>query len=203
MNQASSSNTLIGIGPAARARILALAFCALVSAFSPVPGVASISTPVTVSGSVISDCTAVSSTVGGTANTTYQISNAYDPFTYPVGTPLKDSTPIVLSTNCTLGDTGGTAIKWTVGDGSNCGKGSTAGDRALVNGTKYLSYELYTDTSWGTQWSTNSCGTPGSTPQTSNGLLATNSISLYGLLPGGQNVPVGTYNDTLTVTLNF
>lgn len=202
MYQTHNPAKLLGIGPA-RARIGALAFFAVICTFATAPCTASVSTPVTVSGSVISDCTSVSSTVNGLNSTTYAIGTTYDPFTYPTGTPLKNTTPIVLSTNCTLGDTGATAIKWAVGIGSNCNKGSTANDRALVNGASYLSYELYTDNTFSTQWPTNSCGTPGSTGQTSNGLLATNSISLYGSLPGGQNVPVGTYSDTLVVTLNF
>ncbi len=190
-------------------RIGALLLAAAACVQGSIPAAASVSSAVTVSGSVISNCTTISPTINGVAGTTYTIGSSYDPFTYPAGNPLRNTTPLTLSTNCTKGDTvtAGTPIRWTVGDGSHCNQGATANDRAMTDSasptTHYLSYELYTDSGFGTPWSTNNCGTPPSTSQDSKGVSVTNSISLYGQVPGGQSVPTGTYSDSVVVTLSY
>jgi spore coat protein U-like protein len=130
---------------------------------------------------------------------------SYDPFSYPSGTPLKDSTAATFSTNCT----NGAPINWTVGIGSNCGLGSVSADRAMTDGAShYLSYGLYQDNMGNTPWAYgSSCGSPTPVNQTGGGENTANSISIYGEIPGGQDVYTGasttSYSDSVTVTVNY
>jgi spore coat protein U-like protein len=148
----------------------------------------------TISATVVGNCTAISPNPG---SITF---GNYDPFTYPSGQKLADGTPATFSTNCTNGDN----ISWTVGIGGNCGKGSVTADRAMTDGAShYLSYELWQNSSDTTAWAYGaSCGTPTAVSQTGGGTTA-NSINVYGTIPGGQNVNVGSYSDSLIVTVNF
>jgi spore coat protein U-like protein len=70
--------------------------------------------------------------------------------------------------------------------------------REMLSGTNVLNYNLYTDTARTLIWGD---GTSGTSIVSGSGTLATYSI--YGLIPGGQNVPAGIYSDSLVVTLNF
>jgi spore coat protein U-like protein len=130
---------------------------------------------------------------------------SYDPYTYPSNNPLQDSTPATFSTNCT----NGAPINWTVGIGGNCGKGSVAADRAMTDGAShYLSYELYQNSGDTTAWAYgSSCGSPTPVNQTGGGKNVANTISIYGEIPGGQDVYTGSsttsYSDSVTVTVNY
>ena len=145
--------------------------------------------------SVVGNCSTITPNPGSIAF------GSYDPFTYPSGTPLKDATAAVFSTNCTLND----SISWTVGIGNNCGKGSVAADRAMTDGTShYLSYELYQNSSDTTAWAYGaSCGAPTGVSQTGGGTGTANTISVYGLIPGGQNVYQASYSDSVTITVSY
>jgi spore coat protein U-like protein len=155
------------------------------------------SNTLSVSATASSNCTALSP-----ASISF---GSYDPFNYPSGTPLKDSTAATFSTNCT----NGAPINWTVGIGGNCGQGSVSADRAMTDGSShYLSYELYQDSGFGTPWAYGaSCGSPTAVNQTGAGENVKNSISIYGEIPGGQDVYTGaattSYSDSVTVTVNY
>ena len=77
------------------------------------------------------------------------------------------------------------------------GSGSYA-SRAMTSGATVLNYNLYTDATRLIVWGD---GSGGSSPVV--GLGANNNHTVYGRIPGSQNVPVGTYTDTITVTLTF
>jgi spore coat protein U-like protein len=148
----------------------------------------------TITSSVVANCTAITPNPGSIA-----FSN-YDPFTYGSGQTLVDSTPATFSANCTQGDT----LSWTVGIGNNCSKGSLSNYRAMTDGAShYLSYQLWQNSSDTTQWAFgSSCGAPTAVTQTATGTTA-NTISVYGTIPGGQNVNTGNYSDAVTVTVSF
>jgi spore coat protein U-like protein len=150
-------------------------------------------TTLSISASVTSNCTAL---------TPSSISfGSYDVFTYPTGTPLKDNTAATFSTNCTLN----APINWTVGIGNSCGQGSVPADRAMTDGAShYLSYELYQNSAFTTPWAfASSCGAPTAVSQTGAGSTTANTISVYGLIPGGQNAYENSYSDSVTVTVSF
>lgn len=81
--------------------------------------------------------------------------------------------------------------------------GSTASSissRAMTDGAGHnLSYQLYTSALHTTVWGD---GTTGSTVTGVGTGLAIPSV-VYGQISTGQNVPNGTYNDTIAVTLSF
>ena len=116
----------------------------------------------------------------------------------PVGTNKTNALP--ASGNVTIACVGGSAPTIALGLGANA-SGTT---RRMKNtaSADYLSYELYQppclplSVVWGTAGS--NLFSPGS-PSTS----AARSYSICGNVPAGQDPRIGTYNDTITATVNF
>jgi spore coat protein U-like protein len=77
------------------------------------------------------------------------------------------------------------------------GQGSFAA-RQLQSGANVLYYNLYTDALRSLIWGD---GTAGTTLVSGSGTAATYTV--YGRIPGGQNIPAGSYGDSITVTLDF
>ncbi|HTX60606.1 MAG TPA: spore coat U domain-containing protein [Verrucomicrobiae bacterium] len=68
--------------------------------------------------------------------------------------------------------------------------------RAMLSGSSYLSYDIYTTSAHTTVWNaTNSIAGTGS------GIAQ--SISVYGYIPPAEVAPAGSYADTVTVTVTF
>jgi spore coat protein U-like protein len=70
--------------------------------------------------------------------------------------------------------------------------------RQMKNGSSVLFYNLFTDPSHLSIWGD---GSPGTSLVSFSG--TSGSQTVYGRVPAGQNVSVGTYGDTITVTLTF
>jgi spore coat protein U-like protein len=70
--------------------------------------------------------------------------------------------------------------------------------RQMKSGLDSLFYNLYTDPAHLTIWGD---GSPGTSVMSFSGTSGTRTV--YGRIPARQNVPVGTYGDTITVTLTF
>jgi spore coat protein U-like protein len=70
--------------------------------------------------------------------------------------------------------------------------------RQMKSGLDLLLYNLYTDPSHLTIWGD---GSPGTSLISFSGTSGSHTV--YGRIPARQNVPVGTYGDTITVTLTF
>jgi len=131
--------------------------------------------------------------------------------TISAGTPLDFGNYDAISANAasaknvsgTVGITCTTGTSATVmlGQGSNADTGSTdaAPVRRMKNGSSYLSYGLFKDVGLGTTW--------GNTVGTGQGYTGTGSadtITVYGSVPAAQNAaPVGSYSDTVVVTVSF
>jgi spore coat protein U domain-containing protein, fimbrial subunit CupE1/2/3/6 len=93
------------------------------------------------------------------------------------------------------------SAKITLGEGANAGGGSTAAApvrRMNDGGTNYLSYALAQDVG-GTVW--------GNTDPTGEDYTAVDnspaSVTVYGTITAGQNVPAGAYADTVVATITF
>jgi spore coat protein U-like protein len=71
----------------------------------------------------------------------------------------------------------------------------------LTSGSDLLSYNLYTTSAYATIWGDGTSGTSTVYSTISKGV--NNNFTVYGLAPGSQDVYVGSYNETLTVTINF
>ena len=70
--------------------------------------------------------------------------------------------------------------------------------RAMLSGSQQLSYNLFTDPQRLTIWGDGSSGTA---TVSASGTGA--SYTVYGMIPARQNVPAGTYSDTITVTVTY
>lgn len=83
------------------------------------------------------------------------------------------------------------------------GNGGSYVPRRLNSGAATLLYNLYTNASRTLVWGNGSAGT-----QTVNdGYISTSTIArnytVYGSIPGMQNIAAGIYADTITVTVNY
>jgi spore coat protein U-like protein len=106
-------------------------------------------------------------------------------------------------------DTAGAVVYRCAGKDKNItitlsrGGGTSFATRRMVKGTEQLFYNLYRDAARTVIWGDGTGGTQAFTianPQANNTDL---SVPIFGRIPAGQNSTVGSYNDTITVTLIF
>ncbi len=120
---------------------------------------------------------------------------AYDPVT------TNATTPILQTGRVTVSCTTGSAVKVTLGQGlfADTGSSDTAPVRRMKNGgTNYLNYTLYSEGTRTTAW-----GNTALTGLAHTGTGTSTDLTVYGTLPAGQNVPVGSYADTVVATVTF
>ena len=77
------------------------------------------------------------------------------------------------------------------------GSSGTFASRAMTSGEAAMTYNLYTGASRTTVWGDGSGGS------TTVGGGGTGDITVYGRVDGGQNLPAGTYVDTVVVTVTY
>ena len=82
----------------------------------------------------------------------------------------------------------------------SAGSSGTYTARTLQNGANTLGYNLYMDAARTVVWGDKSSGT--SNYSATLNLLPT-TLQVYGRIPAGQNAMVGSYADTIVVTLLF
>jgi len=131
---------------------------------------------------VISECTVSSSTVNF---------GAYDPVSANASTP-NDSTGTV-NVYCTTGTLATVSL-----DAGSHASGSTR--RLLGTTGDFLTYEIYNDSARSVVWNTvnTDSGTSVSKLTPING-----GFTAYGRIPAAQDVRIGSYSDTVLVTVNY
>lgn len=119
---------------------------------------------------------------------------AYDPI-ITNKTANLDSTGTVTVT-CTNGSIG----TITLGQGANATVGSTdvVPLRQMAASTNRLSYQLYSDIARIAIW-----GNTTVTGLVRTGTGAADPVTVYGSVTAGQNVPAGSYSDTVVATVTF
>ncbi|HEU4686614.1 MAG TPA: spore coat U domain-containing protein [Nitrospira sp.] len=83
----------------------------------------------------------------------------------------------------------------------NPGLSGSVQPRKMISGAERLSYNLYLDSSGADIWGDGTAGT-----QQYTGMLTNNrtvNITVFGRIPPGQDVAIGTYSDTIVATINF
>lgn len=83
------------------------------------------------------------------------------------------------------------------------GNSPTYGPRYMLNGpTTQLDYNLFLDPADSIVWGDGTGGTSiyGPTAVTND---QTVTLTIYGMIPAGQDVPAGSYSDSITATINF
>jgi len=139
-------------------------------------------------GSAMAATTGTSFTVSATVVASCSVSATNLAFGSYTGSSNLDQTSTV-SVTCT----NGTDYSVALNDGANA-SGSTR--RMLSGGSNYLSYEMYSDAGRSTVWNA-------ATPVTGTGSGVAQSLTVYGRVPSGQNVPAGSYSDTVQVTVTY
>ncbi|MDG2514381.1 spore coat U domain-containing protein [Sphingobium yanoikuyae] len=110
----------------------------------------------------------------------------------PTATGPTDATS-TLSILCTVGTT------YTVGLTAGTASGATVTTRKMSSGSNLLSYALYQDSAHTTNWG----NTPATDTAAATAPVGTNALTVYGRITAGQNVPIGSYSDTITVNVVY
>jgi len=114
---------------------------------------------------------------------------AYDPVVANASTNLDGEGRVTIA--CTKG-----AVP-TIGLGA--GANSSGSVRRLAAGGEMLTYELFSNSSRSTVWN----GGSGVVTTVAAPSKAPRDFTVYGRIPGGQDVAAGSYTDTIVATVNF
>jgi spore coat protein U-like protein len=98
-----------------------------------------------------------------------------------------------LSVQCANG------TPYNVGLDAGQASGATVTTRKMMNGVKALNYSLYSDSGRTKNWG----NTVGTDTLAGTGSGSAQSLTVYGLVPSGQNPVPGSYADTVTATLTY
>jgi spore coat protein U-like protein len=144
--------------------------------------------------------TAPAATVSGTLPVSANITNncafgtinslsfgAYDPVVANATSDLPSSSTFALT--CTSG----AAITMGLSLGGN----AVASQRNMKDGgSNTLSYDLFQDAAHSTAWNE-------TTTEASTGTGSSVTYTVYGVVPHGQNVPAGSYTDSVSIDVNY
>ena len=133
---------------------------------------------------------------------------SYDPVVTNASADLPGNTSFTLT--CTKNAS--PSISLSIGNANFAG--NLAAKRSMNNGTasagNYLSYDLYVPSGVGapasvsasaTLWGDGSSGTSSFAPSVPS--VAAQTVTIFGAVKAGQDVPVGAYTDSVTATVNF
>jgi spore coat protein U-like protein len=116
---------------------------------------------------------------------------------YDSASPSATSGTGTVRVRCTLG----APVIIMLGEGSNAEAGSSAElplRRLNAGGADFLSYGLYQDAAMTQSWGDSEASGKGSLGQ---GIEESHSV--YAKIPQGQNVPAGSYTDSVLATVSF
>jgi len=113
--------------------------------------------------------------------------------------------PVVANASTNLDGTGTVTIACTKGATATIGLGLGSNASGSVRrmkdaGTEYLTYELYQDAGRTTVWGNAGAGllSPVAAPS-----KTARNFTVYGRVTANQDVPAGSFNDTVVATVNF
>ncbi len=163
-----------------RALIASSLLFGAMAALSPAAFAATANSNMGVSGSVANNCTISAGALSFGAYNTLAVT-------------AQDGTA-TLSVACTTGASAPIALGF--------GVNGTTTQRKLTDGAatpNLLSYDLYTDAAHTAVWG----NTAGTNDRAYTGTGAADTVTVYGRIPAGQNVPAGSYTDTVQATITF
>lgn len=117
----------------------------------------------------------------------------YDPLGAHRVSPLNGTSTVVVT--CSPGTNSDIGL-----DNGQYGGHAVGTSRAMKYGTSYLSYELFQNSGRTTVWTNSGAGRLNAGPAPS---IAPRSFTVYGRIPAGQNVPPGSFVDTVVATVFF
>jgi spore coat protein U-like protein len=129
-----------------------------------------------------------------TISTTAVAFGEYDPVVTNAAAALNATGKV--SVTCT----NGAPATITLGQGPDPGAGSTdtLPVRRMKSGANYLNYQLFQEVTHDNVW-----GNDASSDVANTGNGANQDINVYGVVAAGQNVPTGSYSDTVVATIAF
>ena len=153
--------------------------------FSVPAGAATSTSNLAVSASVTASCTISTAPVAF---------GAYDPIVTNASADLDGAGSVTVT--CT----DGAVTTITLGQGANAAGGSTdaAPQPQMASGTDLLSYALFSDSGRTTVW-----GNTALTGVAHTGTGTATVVDVFGRVASGQNVPAGSYADTVVATITF
>lgn len=160
--------------------ILSLAILSLI--ITPAAFAATATANLSISASVAAVCTVSTSPVAF---------GAYDPVVANAAAALNANGSVTVA--CTKG----ASATVDLGVGGNLSGGS----RRMAAGANFLNYALYQDAALTTVWGSGMTG--GSTKTYNSTSKAPTALTVYGSIPAGQDVAVGSYADTVVATVNY
>lgn len=113
--------------------------------------------------------------------------------------------PVGANATANLDGSGRVTVACTKGTaptiGVSTGSSASGSTRRMSDGAgNFLSYELYKDSGYTAIWGTSGAGLLSPVAATSK---AAREFTVYGRIAGSQDVPAGTYADTVVATVNF
>ena len=111
--------------------------------------------------------------------------------------------PVVTHASANLDGSGTVTIACTKGSVTpvdlNLGSNASGSTRRMAAAGEFLTYELYQDASHSTVWGS------GASAMTPSAAANKNSrdFTVYGRVASAQDVPAGSYSDSVTATVNF
>ncbi len=117
------------------------------------------------------------------------------------GVVANASTALTGNGSLTVTCTTASPANIQLGQGANPASGSTPASplrRTANGGSNFLNYSLFQDSSLSTVW-----GNTAGTGAAYTGTGTTNTVTVYGSVPSGQNQPVGSYSDTVVASVTF
>ncbi|HJT16836.1 MAG TPA: spore coat U domain-containing protein [Thermoanaerobaculia bacterium] len=113
--------------------------------------------------------------------------------------------PVVTNAAAALNGTGTVTVACTKGASATIDLGNggnlSAGSRRMTSGPDFLNYALYKDAARTQVWGTGLAG--GATLTYNSASKAATNLTVYGTVPGGQDVTVGSYSDVVVATINY
>lgn len=114
----------------------------------------------------------------------------------PVGAHEGAASPLDSTSTASVTCIKGTSATISLDYGMN----AVSSQRRLRSGANHLHYGLYQDSARTLPWGTAGSAAVNAGTAASN---APRSFTVYGRIPGGQDVPAGSYADTVTLTVNY
>lgn len=133
-------------------------------------------------------------TVGATVVDSCSVSAtnlAFGSFDPLLGTALDATSTIDVT--CSSGDT------YDIGLDAGTATGATVTTRKMTSGANTLNYALYSDSGRLTNWG----NTVGTDTVSGTGTGAAQTLTVYGRIPAQSTAVIGTYSDTITVTITY
>lgn len=113
------------------------------------------------------------------------------------------ATPKDVNATVTISCTSVASVLSTADIAMSTGGSNSATARRMISGANLLYYNIYSNPAHTTVWGDGTGGAPVVQVQLNGLLNFASTATAYGRIPAHQNVPIGSYADTLTITVTY